>query len=168
MAVTVTYDANGGTGAPSPSTSSEVTGTVGISPVLPTRNGYVFLYWTENKDGTGNRYRPSFSYVFDASTTIYAQWVFATCRLDYNLNGGSGITDVAVAESYGTVINLTEQIPVREGYRFLGWATSKANADKGIVEYLPEATYRVHKRAVLWAVWLPEEWKKADTYIKMS
>ena len=46
----ITYDANGGTGAPSPTEYTYATsGTVNLSSQKPTRSGYTFLGWSTNK-----------------------------------------------------------------------------------------------------------------------
>lgn len=70
---TVTYDANGGTGAPASQTK-----TYGyiltLSKTIPTRKGYEFLGWSANKNATSPTYLPGGSYGADANITMYAVW----------------------------------------------------------------------------------------------
>ena len=58
---TVSYDANGGSGAPSAQTA-----TVTIS--------YSFTGWNAAQDGTGGSYEAGGTYSADADATLYAQW----------------------------------------------------------------------------------------------
>jgi uncharacterized repeat protein (TIGR02543 family) len=38
------------------------------------RSGYTFLYWTTNRDGTGNQYNNAANFDFLADTALWAQW----------------------------------------------------------------------------------------------
>jgi uncharacterized repeat protein (TIGR02543 family) len=69
---TVSYDANGGSGAPASQTKT------GGEPLLlsseePTRDGYIFQGWATTPNGMV-LYQPGASYVTDASVTLYAIW----------------------------------------------------------------------------------------------
>ena len=69
----VSYNANGGTGAPISQTkwyNESLTLQYGI----PTRSGYVFMGWNTQPDGTGTAYQPSDTYVGNAAITLYAMW----------------------------------------------------------------------------------------------
>lgn len=68
---TVTYDANGGTGAPDVQTKSHGIDLT-LSGIEPTRDGYKFLYWQDTT--TYTLWRPGDSYNDDRSTTLKAQW----------------------------------------------------------------------------------------------
>ena len=57
-----------------------------------------------------------------ALTSIARQWT-----VSYNANGGTG-APAAQTKSYGSTLILSSIIPVRTGYRFLGWATSSTGA----------------------------------------
>ena len=70
---TVTYDANGGEGAPAQQRKfygKPLT----LSEAVPTRKGYTFLGWAETSDATEAVYQPGESYVADESVTLYALW----------------------------------------------------------------------------------------------
>lgn len=69
----VTYNANGGTGAP----ASQVKWhdeTLTLQAATPTRTQYKFLYWNTKADGTGTRYYAGASYAANAALTLYAIW----------------------------------------------------------------------------------------------
>ncbi len=58
---TVSYDANGGSGAPSAQTATVTT-------------SYSFTGWNTLQDGTGDPYEAGGTYSADADATLYAQW----------------------------------------------------------------------------------------------
>ena len=70
----ITYNANGGTGAPSKQTVTASPFTV--SSTVPTRFPYRFMYWSTNTDGTGSIYYSNSSYSLSSNTskTVYAAW----------------------------------------------------------------------------------------------
>ena len=72
----VTYNANGGSGAPSSQTK-----TYGVSLTLrtgvPTRSGYNFLGWATSSTGAV-AYQPGDSYTTNAALALYAVWAAAT------------------------------------------------------------------------------------------
>ena len=87
---TLNYDANGGTGAPESqsyseaSTKSPLTHIFTVSDTEPTRVGYTFKGWSENKGGT-EEYHAGNDYPLTArkdnpnvSATLYAVWEEAT------------------------------------------------------------------------------------------
>jgi len=73
---TLSYNANGGSGAPSAQTvwgdsySSETT----VSTTTPTRTGYAFTGWNTSQDGSGTPYAAGDSITIYDNTTLYAQW----------------------------------------------------------------------------------------------
>ena len=69
---TVSYDANGGSGAPGSQTRwwGEV---INLSNTKPTRTNYEFLGWSTSAGG-GVNYQPGSRYGEDASRTLYAVW----------------------------------------------------------------------------------------------
>jgi prepilin-type N-terminal cleavage/methylation domain-containing protein/uncharacterized repeat protein (TIGR02543 family) len=71
---TLTYNANGGSGAPT-SLDIEEGSTITLSATEPTRSGYTFTAWNTNSDGTGTSYAPSSSFTMpSAETTLWAVW----------------------------------------------------------------------------------------------
>lgn len=70
---TVTYDANGGTGAPGNQTKTQGTNLT-LSSTKPTKTGYTFQNWTASIGGT---YNPSGTYIHDqdgGTVTMKANW----------------------------------------------------------------------------------------------
>ena len=70
---TITYDANGGTGAP-PAQYKTQDVPLTLSSTVPTRSGYTFLGWAESKTATTAQYQPGGSFTKNANTTLYAVW----------------------------------------------------------------------------------------------
>lgn len=70
---TVSYNANGGSGAPSAQTKWHDTALT-LSTTKPTRSGYTFSKWNTNSAGTGTSYTSGGSYTANAAATLYAVW----------------------------------------------------------------------------------------------
>ena len=88
---TITYDANGGSGAPSPTEYTYATsGTVTLSSQKPTRIGYTFLGWATSKTATTAEYAAGASYNKNNANnvTLYAVWKVNQVTIKYNANGG--------------------------------------------------------------------------------
>ena len=82
---TLSFNANGGTGAPSKLYESSADGTgyvtFTIPSTIPTRNGYTFTGWAANSSGTGTIWYPGGTYTGYGTTTypgqshtLYAVW----------------------------------------------------------------------------------------------
>ena len=149
---TVSYNANGGSGAPGSQT--KVYGTVlTLSSTKPTRSGYSFTGWNTKSDGTGTEYSASGDYGADVDVTLYAQWN-KTITLTYNANGGSG----APSSESGTIHNSTTSYsfivsstkPTRTGYLFLGWGTQ---ATATTATYTGGQTLDLSNSTTLYAIW---------------
>ena len=89
---TVSYNANGGSGAPSAQTK-DYGATLTLSSTSPTRTGYLFQGWATSSTGAV-AYQPSGSYTANASVTLYAIWKAANSTLSSvdNTNIGSSGT----------------------------------------------------------------------------
>jgi len=70
---TVTYSANGGSGAPAAQTKIHDEYLV-LSDVKPTRAGYGFRNWNTMSNGSGSSYASGDYYAENARVTLYAQW----------------------------------------------------------------------------------------------
>ena len=147
---TVKYNANGGSGAPGNQTKWYGS-TLTLSSTKPTRTGYTFQGWATSAGGSV-AYQPGQAYGNDANITLYAVWKANTWTVKYNANGGSG-APADQTKTYGQTLKLSTSKPVRTDYNFKGWATSKANADKGIVTYAAGANYTSNAAITLYAVW---------------
>jgi len=148
----VSYNANGGTGAPS--TQYKTHGTaLTLSSTKPTKastsagnytvtlnaNGgtcssasltakrttsYTFSTWNTNSSGTGTSYASGASYTTNAALSLYAIY-------------SSGTSTASV----------TLPTPTRDGYDFMGWATS-ASATSGTT-----GSYKPSGNVTLYAIW---------------
>lgn len=91
---TLSYNANGGSGAPSAQTvwgdsySSETT----VSSTTPTRTGYSFTGWNTSSDGSGTPYSAGDSITIYDNTTLYAQWSALKSVISSVGNGETGST----------------------------------------------------------------------------
>ena len=119
---TISYNANGGTRAPSSQTKAYGIGLV-LSTTEPTRTGYTFLGWSTSSTATSATYQPGDSFTTNADTTLYAVWKANTYTVRYNANGGTGTMSDS-SHKYDVSKALTSNAFTRSGYTFLGWSTS--------------------------------------------
>lgn len=120
---TVSYNANGGSGAPSNQTKQHDI-TLTLSSVKPTRSGYEFAGWGTSATDTGVKYSAGGQYTENANITLYAIWSnVAKLTLAYNANGGTG-TPSSQTHLINTVSKISGVAPTRNNYVFLGWSTS--------------------------------------------
>ncbi len=69
----ITYNANGGSGAPAAQTKTHGV-TLTLSSTKPTRSGYTFLGWSTSSSATSATYSAGGSFNINANTTLYAVW----------------------------------------------------------------------------------------------
>lgn len=131
---TVTYDANGGTGAPESFQKCTWTSRW-ISSTVPTKTGYTFKNWNTKKDGTGTTFNPGQQYIPDingGTATLYAQWTVKTYTntlrhwaygMKYNEGNNSNKTyfligDTPYTKSYGETYVMDDSwlIKIPNGY----------------------------------------------------
>lgn len=147
---TLTYNANGGSGAPNAERHNYNT-TFNISRTQPTRTGYTFRGWSTNASATTASFGIGASFTMPAyDVTLYAIWSVNTYTLTYNANGGFG-APAAERRNYGSTSNLSRVTPTRANYSFLGWSTSPSayNATYGAGSSYTMPNYNV----TLYAVW---------------
>lgn len=143
---TVSYNANGGSGAPSAQTKWYGT-ILTLSSKIPTRTGYSFKGWATSSGGSV-AYTAGGKYGLDQDITLYAVWQANTYTVKYNANGGSGAPGNQT-KTYGVTLKLSSTVPTRTNYTFKGWSTS-AN---GSVVYAAGANYTANAAVTLYAVW---------------
>jgi uncharacterized repeat protein (TIGR02543 family) len=144
----VKYNANGGSGAPSPQTKTYGR-TLTLSKTVPTRTNYTFKGWGSSSTDTSPNYYPGGNYTTNAPCTLYAIWELKTYTISYNLNGGTG--DIASqTKTHGTNLILTKDVPTRSNYKFLGWSVSSTDTKP---TYAPGDTFTSNKTTTLYAVW---------------
>ena len=148
---TVSYNANGGSGAPSAQVKTENV-TLTLSSTKPTRSGYTFKGWSTSKTATSPTYYAGGSYTANASATLYAVWeqnAPTTYTVSYNANGGSGAPS-SQTKTHNVTLTLSSTKPTRSGYTFLGWSTSSTATSP---TYYASGSYTANASATLYAVW---------------
>lgn len=102
--ITLTYDANGGTG----SCSEKKTFNVGeeytftVKPRFDTgidRAKHAFLYWTIDKDGERDRYNGNNQITVTGDTTLYAQWQYVPQKINILYSPNYSSVEPVVSES---------------------------------------------------------------------
>ena len=147
---TITYNANGGSGAPGNQTRWYGSN-INLSGTIPTRTGYTFLGWATSPSGVV-AYRPGQSFGGDYNLNLYAVWQVNTWTVSYNANGGIN-APASQIKTYDQTLVLSKTVPTKIDYNFLGWATSKTDADAGKVTYTAGANYTSNANITLYAVW---------------
>lgn len=153
---TVSYNANGGSGAPS-AQSKYYGKSLTLSKTKPTRTGYDFMGWATSSGGAVS-YSAGASYTANASVTLYAVWAPVYYTIKYNANGGTG-APAAQPKQHGVTTTLSSTKPTRSSmnddggittYIFKGWATSSTATS---VAYTAGAKYTANASVTLYAVW---------------
>ena len=160
--ITITYNANSGSGAPSSQSATVYNATTSykftLSSTKPTRTGYTFLGWSTSKTATSSSYSSGGSVTLSSSCTLYAVWKINTFTITYNANGGSGAPS-SQTKTYGVALTLSSVVPKRTSiedngtlteYTFKGWATSSSSTS---VAYKSGASYTANSNVTLYAVW---------------
>ena len=122
-AVTITFDANGG--SCSPTTKDIKKGTAyGFLPEA-SMSGKAFDGWYTEKDGGVKAARDT---VFSESTTLYAKWRDYQYIIKFNIKyADKSSVNGTMADQpapFGKDVKLSKCTFTREGYDFAGWATS--------------------------------------------
>lgn len=124
---TVSYNANGGSGAPSSQTKWHGE-TLTLSSTKPTRTGYTFQGWGTSASDTTADYAAGGSYTANSGTTLYAVWKANAYKVTFNANKGTTPTEsksVTYDSTYGDL-----PTPTRTGYTFNGWYTAASGGTK--------------------------------------
>ena len=148
---TISFNANGGTGAPG-SQTKWYGETLVISKTQPTRSGYKFMGWATTANASSATIQPGSNYTNDPSSdvTLYAVWK-QTFTVAYNANGGSG-APASQTKLDGTNLTLSTVTPSRTGYSFAGWNTA---ANGSGTNYAAGGTYSSNAAVTLYAKWTP-------------
>lgn len=146
----LTYNANGGSGAPSSQTGTGVGSyKFTVSSTAPTRSGYVFKGWAKTSTATSAAYQPGGTITVTANTTLYAVW-YKTLNLSYNANGGSGAPaseSQTVYSSASFVVSSVIPTPPAD-YRFVCWNTDASGSG---TDYISGSTITITANTTLYA-----------------
>lgn len=150
----VSYNANGGSGAPSAQTKWHGE-TLKLQTGTPTRTGYNFSGWNTKSDGSGTSYAAGANYTGNAAVTLYAKWTAITYTVSYNANNGSG-TMANQTKTHGTDLTLRTNTFTRTGYDFKNYNT-KANGSGS--SYSSGGKYTANAAATMYAQWTIKTYK---------
>ncbi len=143
--VSISYDANGGTGTMAGATYT-YDGSI-FAYLLPgadgslSKDGYRFIGWCENADGSSDIMPEGYQYPLDFSKgnqdiTLYAIWEPNAYSIRFNGNGGTGeMANQAGISSEPTILNPNQFTSIDQ--MFAGWSTTGT----GTVQYADRASF---------------------------
>lgn len=143
--VSISYDANGGTGTMAGATYT-YDGSI-FAYLLPgadgslSKDGYRFIGWCENADGSSDIMPEGYQYPLDFSEgnqdiTLYAIWEPNAYSIRFNGNGGTGeMANQAGISSEPTILNPNQFTSIDQ--MFAGWSTTGT----GTVQYADRASF---------------------------
>lgn len=159
---TISYNANGGSGAPGSQTKTHGTD-LKLSSTKPTRDGYTFVNWNTNKDGTGTSYNSGGIYSTNAAVTLYVQWKAnssgggtTTKKYTVKFDGNGGIGSMnSITCTVDSNCTLSANGFNKSGSTFKNWNTKKDGTgtsynDKASVKNLATAD---GSTVTLYAIW---------------
>ncbi len=157
------YDANGGYIASS-GKIVEYSRSVGELPI-PTREGYTFLGWSYDLNGT-DYLSASDIYNNMSNKTIYAQWRINKYSVTYVANGGTNLPLFVNSIDYMSEFTVDASvIPIRNGYTFLGYSTD----EKALIPmYIPGDTITITDNITLYVVWKQAEELNGDSVVNSN
>ncbi|MBR2194666.1 MAG: InlB B-repeat-containing protein [Salinivirgaceae bacterium] len=116
-----------------------------------------FVGWSNNSTGNNILTGDNFGIMTTAGAKFYAIWQIHSNTLTWNANGGDALTGNYTS---GTVDYDTEIIapntPTREGYTFMGWATSENGTPADVDATMPDyelnyyAIWQINSRNIAW------------------
>lgn len=132
---TVSYNANGGTGAPS-SQTKYYGKTLTLSTTKPTRSGYTFAGWATSSTGSV-AYAAGASYTANAALTLYAVWTLDHTRPTISSVTATRCTSSGTASDSGTYASVVVKWSTSDGYKC---TSVKATANSQSTSATPNAT----------------------------
>ena len=84
-----------------------------------------------------------------ANATIHFTSTSKNYSVAYDANGGTGAPE-AQSKMHGIALTLSNVVPTREDYNFLGWATTTSAM---VAEYQPGDSFNIDEDTTLFAVW---------------
>lgn len=153
--VTLSYNANGGSGAPSSATVTPDTSYT-LSTTVPTRTGYTFNGWSTSRTAASGTYQAGDSIIVSGDTTLYAVWTANTYTVTYNAKSGTWANGATTSQTvtYGqTWTTLSNSELTRTGYTFQGWSSSSSATSVTHNANTAQSKWTSTSNLTLYAVW---------------
>lgn len=117
-------------------------------------SGYERLEWYADAAFT----QPVTGDVYAEGQTLYGKRIPNDYTVSFSANGGSG-APASVAASYGIQAFLPQQLPVRTGYKFIGWSKDRSGSGESYAAGAPVLNLAGSKyngeKVTLYALWEP-------------
>ena len=133
---TVSFDANGGTGAPS-AQEKQFAQPLYLSERIPKRNRFIFIGWAETDKEGEPQYKPGGKYTNDEDVTLYAVWLSPDLILPSSL---TAIEDEAFSGGAFSYVVLPD------GAETIGWHAF-ADCPKLAYIYIPASVASIDENA---------------------
>ena len=154
--LTVTYDANGGTGRNQIHTLESGKYSITPSEIGYNKSGYNITGWNTKADGSGTAYGFGVPVQIRSNTTLYAQWEKTggseepgtNYTVYFHSNGGSGSIPSQTVAAGGTATEPSRH-PTKAGEIFAGWSLT------GKSSQLFNFSTRITSNTTLYAAWNP-------------
>lgn len=144
----VSYDANGGTGAPA-SQNKTYNVDLTLSSTVPYREGHTFKGWATSKNESTVAYSAGATYKANAELSLVAVWEVDTYLISFNLTGGTG-NFTAISKTYGVPVEVPSVVPQKDGFTFIGWAE---DSNASVADYSSGDRIYKEQNLTLYAVW---------------
>lgn len=143
---TVVFDSQGGSDVES---QRIAIGGYAEEPAAPVKEGYAFVFWTTDKEGT-NEFRFKTTQV-KRGITLYAKWAEREYEVSFDTVGGSKIEPQIVKHGRKAVF---PDIPIKDSYSFRKWQVRRNVEESGGYEYEEyDFNLPVTESFTLYALW---------------
>ena len=144
----VSYNANGGSGAPGGQTKWH-NESLKLQTGVPSRSDHTFAGWATSSSGiVAYSAGGTLASGVNNAITLYARW---NPKVYYNPNGGTGAPGTQT-KPYNANLTLSGTKPTRVGYTFKNWNTA---ANGSGTTYNSSGTYSTNSPVTLYAQWTP-------------
>lgn len=124
-----------------------------LSNAVPKKNGFSFVKWNTNNDGSGTSYNSGGTYSIDKDLVLYAIWTPWVHTVNFDANGGVGDIPSSFVKTGGINQIISEITPIKNGYVLAYWNTK---SDGSGLNYYPEEVYNGEQNGgtiTLYAIW---------------
>lgn len=142
---TANFVANGGTGSTAPITSTENSLVNTPTSAGIAKQGYTFVGWNTQADGSGTEYAAGAPYTLSTNQTLYAQWTPDIYTVSFNSDGGSPSL-TSLSYSYASPGILLPSLTLANE-SFTGWWTAASGGSLvgvGGAQYVPSASVSLY------------------------